>query len=124
MKHCEILVVEDRVEDAELVRMALKEHGVGCTVHFVRDGAKAIELLDSLDRDPNALPLDLVLLDMHLPKRDGGDILKRLRSTERYGQTPVIVMTGLHSPAVEEQATKHAAMVYFRKPSTLDEYMR
>ena len=58
---------------------------------------------------------------MHLPKHDGEDILKRLRSTEHYAQTPVIVMTSQSSSRIEAKAAKHAAMSYFRKPSTLDE---
>lgn len=120
----QILVAEDRPEDVELVRMALKEHRVPCILHVIRDGAKAIELINSLDSDPNAPVLDLCLVDMHLPKRGGEDILKRLRSTEHYAQTRVIVMSGINTPHVAEVAAKHAALAFFQKPSTLDEYLR
>jgi DNA-binding response OmpR family regulator len=58
---------------------------------------------------------------MHLPKHDGEDILKRLRSTEHYAQTPVIVMTAQSTALREEQAMKNAALFCLRKPSTLEE---
>jgi len=89
----------------------------------MRDGAQAISYLEHLDRDPRAHRSDLVVLDMRLPKRDGEDILKRLRSTDRYGQTPVIVMTSSDSPRDHDCSQKHAALHYFRKPSTLDEFL-
>ncbi len=60
----------------------------------------------------------------HLPKHDGEDILKHLRSTERYAPTPVIVMTSLDSSITGDKAAKNAALVYFTKPSTLDEFLK
>jgi CheY-like chemotaxis protein len=120
----EILLAEDNPEDAELVRMALKEQRVDCTLRVIRDGAEAITFLDSLDADPNTPALDLLIVDMNLPKRSGEDILKCLRSTEYYAQTPVIVMSGVTSGAVEEKAARHAAMVCFKKSLTLDEFMQ
>jgi CheY-like chemotaxis protein len=123
-KPFEILLAEDNPQDAELVRLALEEHHVHCTLRVIRDGAQVITLLDSLDADPKTPALDLLMVDMNLPKRSGEDILKCLRSTEHYGQTPVIVISGLATGAVEEKATRNAAMVYFKKPSTLDEFMQ
>jgi|SRR5579862_8849377 len=117
----EILIAEDNPADVALVREALKAHDIDCVLHVLRDGEQALALLDSLDRDPKVPRVDLLILDMHLPKHDGEEILKRLRSTEHYAQTPVIVMTSYPSSWVEAKAAKHAAMFYFRKPSTLEE---
>jgi CheY-like chemotaxis protein len=72
------------------------------------------------DTVPKAPPLDL-LPDMHLPKSDGEDVLKHLRSTEHYAQTPAILMTGSDSGAIEGKAVTCGA---FRKPSNLDGYMQ
>jgi CheY-like chemotaxis protein len=123
-EHFEILLAEDNPEDAELVRLALMEHGVKCTLRVIRDGAEAIAFLGSLDADPKSPALDLLIVDMNLPKRSGEDILKCLRSTEKYAQTPVIVMSGLIAGTIEEKATRHAAMVYFQKPLTLNGFMQ
>ncbi|HEY1340441.1 MAG TPA: response regulator [Bryobacteraceae bacterium] len=120
---CEILLAEDNAADITLVREALREHRLDCALHVMRDGAQAIAFLERLDADPGEPRLDLVLVDMHLPKRDGEDILRRLRSTERYAQTPVIVMTASDSPDDRQRAEKHAALHYFRKPSSLTEFI-
>src|SRR5581483_561693 len=114
----EILLAEDSQADVELVRVALKEHNVHCSLHIVSDGARAIEFINAIEADPKAPPLDLLLVDLRLPIRDGDEVLTRLQSTERYAHTPVIVMTGLSSTAVKERATRHHAILYFEKPST------
>ena len=119
----EIVVVEDNPADFALVQIALKEHGVECFLHSVSDGEQAFKLIDTLDSSTRTPRLDLLILDMHLPKHDGAEILKRLRSTENYGLTPVIVMTALDSPMAEAAANRHAALVYFPKPSTFSEFM-
>lgn len=119
----EILLVEDNEADIALVRRALKQHEVPCVLRIARDGGHAIEWIDHLDADSKLRPFDLMLLDMHLPKRDGEEILQRLRSTERCAQTPVVVMTGQDPSTVEEAAIKNAALSFFPKPSTLDEFM-
>ena len=121
---CEILLAEDSAADVALVREAFKEHGVACALHVVRDGAQAISFIERRDSDAAEPCLDLLLLDMHLPKRDGEDILRALRSGERCGQTPVIVMTSSASPYDQQAAEKHAALHYFRKPSSLSEFMQ
>jgi DNA-binding response OmpR family regulator len=117
----EILIAEDNPADVALVREALKMHDIDCVLHVLRDGEQALTLLNSLDKDPKMPRIDLLILDMHLPKHDGEDILKQLRSTEHYAQTPVIVMTAQSSIRTEAQAMKNAALFYLRKPSTLDE---
>lgn len=123
-KPVEILLAEDNPADVALVRRALKEHRVDCVLNVVRDGAAAIQWIQTRDTDSRLLPLDLLLVDMHLPKRDGEDILKHLRATENYGQTPVIAMSSLDSSINEEKTVGHDALVYFKKPSTLDEFMQ
>jgi CheY-like chemotaxis protein len=119
-----ILLVEDNPHDVTLVRMALKEAELDVDLSVVADGEQALSFIESLDRDSSQPVIDLLLLDLNLPKRDGEEILKRLRSTERIAQTPVIVMTGSHDPRDYESAQKNAAVHYFRKPSNVTEYMR
>ena len=117
----EILIAEDNPADVALVREALAVQNVDCVLHVLRDGEAALSLLDRLDNDPNQPPVDLLILDMHLPKYDGEEVLNRLRSTRHYAQTPVIVMTS-HSPgSVETRDGQHPTLFYSRKPSTMDE---
>lgn len=119
----EVLVAEDNPVDVALVREALKEQSLDCNLHVLPDGARTIAFLDELDARADQ-PLDLILLDMHLPKYDGEEILRRLRSTENYAQTPVIVMTASDSPYDQDTAERHAALHYFLKPSNLTEFLQ
>jgi CheY-like chemotaxis protein len=131
-----IVLAEDNSADVMLVRLALKSSGLNCELRVLDDGDKAVTFIDEFDANPNAGPIDLLLLDMHLPKRDGEEILRRLRSSDHYAQTPVVVMTASDAPRdlavlvgsgtspTDAQAQKHAAMHYFRKPFNLAEYMQ
>lgn len=118
-----ILIVEDSPADITLVRMALRERGPVCDVTLIQDGAQAIAFIEDIERDSRKPGIDLVLLDLHLPLRSGEEILKRLRSTERSAQTPVIVMTSSDADQDRERAQRHAALHYFRKPSELQEFL-
>ena len=119
-----IVLAEDNLADVALVRMALKSAGLNCELRVLDDGEKAVTFIEELDANPKAGPIDLLLLDMHLPKCDGEEILKCLRSSDSYARTPVVVMTASDAPRDHAQATKHAAMHYFRKPSNLAEFMQ
>lgn len=121
-KPFEILLAEDNQGDTELVREALREHQIDCSLTIVSDGARAIDLINRMDADPGASSLDLLLLDIRLPRRDGQDVLKRLRSSAHYANTPVIIMTGLSSNVLDETVVGDD-MIYFEKPSTLDEFL-
>lgn len=120
----QILVAEDSAADVGIVRIALRDQDLDHVLHVARDGEEAISFIQKADNDRKAPGPDLLLLDMHLPKYNGEDILKCLRSTEFYAQIPVVVMTSSDAPADHDRAQKHAAMFYFRKPSRLDEFIQ
>jgi CheY-like chemotaxis protein len=92
----DILLVEDDLNDAELVVSAFKRAHLGNRVHWVRDGAEALAFVfctgayanRRLENRPN-----VVLLDLDLPKVDGMEVLRRIKSDERTSMTPVIVLT-------------------------------
>ena len=120
----QILLAEDSAADVGIVRIALRDQGLDHVLHVARDGEEAISFIQKADKDRKAPGPDLLLLDMHLPKYNGEEILKCLRSTELYAQIPVVVMTSSDAPADHDRAQKHAAMFYFRKPSRLDEFIQ
>jgi CheY-like chemotaxis protein len=114
-----ILVAEDSAADVGIVRVALRDQDINHVLHVARDGEEAIAFIDKADADSKVPGPDLFLLDMYLPRYSGEQILRRLRSTERYAQTPVVVMTSFSVPADQDRAQTHAALFYFRKPSRL-----
>jgi CheY-like chemotaxis protein len=121
-KRFQIVVAEDNHADIALVREALKTHGVDSELVVKSDGAGAIRFFRGLDLDSHSQAPDLILLDMHLPKYDGEEILSALRWTERIAQTPVVVMTSSQAPEFEKVAQKHAALHYFKKPTTWEQF--
>src|ERR1044071_6675095 len=90
-----ILRAEDSAADVGIVRIALRDQKLNHVLHVARDGEEAIAFIEKADNDTKAPGPDLLLLDMHLPRYSGEEVLKRLRSTEHYAQTPVVVMTSL-----------------------------
>ena len=119
-----ILLAEDNSADVELVREALEDRAIAHELHVVEDGERAIDFIERIDRDSTLQCPKLLLLDLHLPKRDGEEVLRHLRASERCGQTPVVILTSSDSPIDRETAERNAALHYFRKPSTLEQYMR
>jgi CheY-like chemotaxis protein len=68
--------------------------------------------------------MDLLALDLNLPKHGGEEILQKLRSTQHLADTPVILMTAFHAAAPELKRVAEIASACFPKPSTLDEFLR
>ncbi|HUB79355.1 MAG TPA: response regulator [Bryobacteraceae bacterium] len=118
-----ILLAEDNPADVALVRVALEDRAVDCELELVSDGQKAMEFLDQLDADSKLACPSLFLLDLHLPKHDGVEVMIRLRASPRCGRTPVVILTSSDSPQDMEDAERHAALHYFRKPCSLDEFL-
>jgi CheY-like chemotaxis protein len=119
-----ILLAEDNPADVLLVREAIEKTLLNCELHVIADGERVVQFLEQIDSDQTLPCPQLVLLDLHLPKRDGEEILRSLRASERCGQTPVVVMTASESPHDEANATRHAALHYFRKAASLEEFMK
>lgn len=92
----EILLVEDNPEDLELAQRALRKANLTNRIHIARDGAEALEFIfcegphagRSIEDSPK-----VVLLDLKLPKVDGLEVLRRLKSDPRTRSIPVVVLT-------------------------------
>ena len=121
---CQIVLAEDNPADVGLVRYALREHAVACDLRVIADGEEVFSFITGLDLDSKRRCPDLLLLDLHLPKRDGNEILRHLRTSERCGRTPVVVLTSSDADVDRELAEKNAAIHYFQKPSSLEQFAR
>jgi len=113
-----ILLAEDNPGDVRLFREALDSIGLSFELILAEDGEKAIALAKS--SAPNQ-PLDLVVLDINLPRHKGDEVLRQLRAEPSFRDTPVIVMTSSEAPADRAAAEWFGASRYIRKPSDLDE---
>lgn len=92
----EILLVEDNPNDLELTLYALQNNHLANRIVTVRDGAEVLDFLFGTgtyaDRDPHNTPR-LILLDLKLPKVDGIEVLRHIKSDPRTRTTPVVVLT-------------------------------
>ena len=96
MSGVEILLVEDNPEDLELTQRALRKANLANYIHIARDGAEALEFLfcegahaaRKIEDGPK-----VILLDLKLPKIDGLQVLKRIKSDPRTRTIPVVVLT-------------------------------
>ena len=118
-----IVLVEDNPGDVALVREALYENGIRSELTVIFDGERAVELFDRLDRDRMRCP-DLVLLDLKLPKRDGHEILERMRASVHCAHVPVVIVTSSNAREDRDKAAKLGATRYIRKPHRLDEFIQ
>lgn len=112
MSHVRILVADDDPETRELLKTVLEKSGY--TVRVVRDGEEAFRV--ALEWPP-----DLLLTDIKMPRLDGWDLVKRLRSRVEFALMPVIFLTQLGSEADRIRGFKLGADDYIPKPFDLDE---
>ena len=91
-----ILLVEDNPTDAELAMRALKKSNLANNLVWVKDGAEALDFLfcsgSYAGRDTKCVPR-VILLDLRLPKVDGLEVLRAVKSDERTKHIPVVVLT-------------------------------
>lgn len=118
-----VVLAEDNLADIHLVREALQEHHVRCDLRVVSDGEEMLHFINQLDLDNGDPCPDLLLLDLGLPKYSGREILQHLLASKKCSHVPVVVMTSSDWRKDVELAEKHASVHYFRKPSTLAEFM-
>jgi CheY-like chemotaxis protein len=123
-----ILLGEDNAADVYLIRQAIKEHNLSCTLKVATNGAEVLQALkESLNRDPAPAPagsaLDLVILDLNLPRHDGLEILRFIRQTDELAHLIVVILTSSDSPADTKAAMELGANRYIRKPSNLESFM-
>jgi len=119
-----VLLAEDNPADVQFVREALEDRALDCDLHVVTDGDQAIQFIEQLDRCRSMGCPRLLLLDLHLPRRGGEEILRCLRASERCGQTNVVIITSSDLPQDRDNASRYAAIHYFRKPNSLDQYLK
>ncbi len=114
-----ILLVEDNPDDALLTCRALKKNHICNDVVLVRDGAEALDYLFGTGsyegQDLRARP-QLILLDLGLPKIDGFEVLRRIKSDERTRRLPTVILTSSEDQEACVESMGYGANSCVRKP--------
>ena len=117
-----ILLAEDNPGDVFLIRRALDGQKFLYELLLAKDGEEAIGYVRQAAAGTRKI--DLLLLDLNLPKHDGAEVLTRLRSYSRLANLPVILLTSSDSPQDRERCLALGANRYFQKPSNLAAFMQ
>jgi two-component system response regulator len=121
-----ILLVEDNPDDEALTLRALKRNNILNEVIVARDGAEALDYLfaqgEYQGRDASQLP-EVVLLDLKLPKIDGLDVLRRIRSEPLTRRMAVVILTSSNEERDIITGYDLGANSYIRKPVDFNQFM-
>ena len=124
-KHIKILLVEDNPGDIMLITEALKDAKVYNTLNVARDGVEAMEYLrESQKPDSQTSRPGLILLDLNLPKKDGREVLKEVKSDADLRSIPVVVMTTSKDEEDIMKAYDAQANCYISKPVDFNQLMK
>jgi CheY-like chemotaxis protein len=124
----EIILVEDNPADVEMTLSALKERNLANKVHVLRDGAEALDYImknvDCRQGQADEHRPKVILLDLKLPKIDGLEVLRRIRSDERTKPVPVVILTSSDEERDRIASYRLGANSYVVKPVDFNDFAR
>jgi len=120
-----VLLVEDNADDEELTIRTLQKNHLRNKIIVVRDGVEALDYLfgtgDYKDRDLSVSPV-LIMLDIKLPKLNGLEVLKKIKTDSRTRFIPVVILTSSDEEKDLIESYQLGANSYVRKPVDFAEF--
>lgn len=110
----DVLLIEDNLGDAVLIRDAVSRVPVPVNLHLALDGQQAVLMLSNPHFQPN-----LIVLDLNIPKIHGTALLQRWKGNHR---TPVVVLSSSRNPAERDFCLASGAREFVSKPVELEEF--
>ena len=119
-----VLLVEDNPADIRLFREVLGSHGANIALTVINNGEDALRYVRREAPYANADPVDIIILDLNIPKKDGREVLAELKADPRLRTTPVIVLTTSDAENDIRNAYDLHANCYIRKPADVSQFMQ
>jgi CheY-like chemotaxis protein len=120
----EILLVEDNPDDLELTLHALRREHLANGIAIAKDGEEALDLIFCRGRFVGEKPIQpkLILLDLKLPKVNGLEVLKEIKSNPTTASIPVVMLTASAEEIDLLRSYQNGVNSYLRKPVDFDEF--
>lgn len=115
-----ILLVEDNLGDADLMKEALEEREHPVVIHVARDGFAALDFLRGTGDYAGAWRPDLIILDLNLPRKDGREVLADIKSDGKLKEIPVLVLSTSVSADDVRMSYRLGANSFINKPMGVD----
>ncbi|WP_246054274.1 response regulator [Antarcticibacterium flavum] len=122
MNFIEILLVEDNEGDILLTTEALNDSEIATNISVVKDGLEALNYLQKKDKYSNARSPQLVLLDINLPKVNGFEVLREIKSSEDLKHIPVVILSTSSSEEDIHKCYSNYATCFITKPLSADSF--
>jgi CheY-like chemotaxis protein len=119
----EVLLIEDDPGDELMTREAFEDNKIGNTLHVARDGEEALDFLYRRGAHADAPSVDLILLDLNLPKYDGRQVLEQIKSDPDLTHVPVVILTTSSSEEDILRSYKLHANAYVTKPVDVNQFI-
>ena len=118
-----ILLVEDNEGDILLTKEAFEDAKIITNLSVVRDGKEAIDFLTLQGKYAKAPAIDIVLLDINLPKKNGHEVLKRIKEDSSLKHIPVIMLTTSSSQKDIDLSYSQHANCFITKPIDIQSFL-
>jgi CheY-like chemotaxis protein len=122
-----VLMAEDDEDDCLFVKDAISRNGRSPDLRLVEDGFELLDYLHCRGKyaDPSLAPQpDLILLDLNMPRKDGREALKEIKSDPKLKRVPVVVLTASSERVDIDRCYNMGASSYIVKPLTFDDLVR
>jgi CheY-like chemotaxis protein len=113
-----VLMADDDEDDCMLARDAFNVSGIPGLIDFVGDGMELLSYLSSSPTIPS-----VILLDLNMPRKNGHQTLKELKSAPSFQDIPVIVLTTSHEEDDMSYCEKEGALSFITKPASFNAWI-
>jgi CheY-like chemotaxis protein len=120
MNSLSILIAEDDSDDRFLMQKALEETGANIKIEFVENGVELLESLNKTRSEENGNYPGFILLDLNMPKMDGREVLKSIKTDNEFKKIPVVVFSTTKNQLEVKRCYDLGANTYIVKPVNFD----
>jgi CheY-like chemotaxis protein len=118
----DILLIEDNPGDVRLTKEFLADNPYLNNLEVVNDGDEAVKLLNKVGQYKDSITPHLIILDLNLPKKNGMEVLKEIKSNEELKYIPIVVLTSSSSDSDVLNSYELYANCFITKPVDYQSY--